>query len=79
MKAVDLWVEFTIRLLNSGNNICSISNIDFVVPEDLKELTPIELENYEERAAIMQYDGGLDKSLAESEALKLILKKRYMN
>jgi len=35
-----------------------------------------EKENFEERAAIMEYQGGLDRNFAEQEALSLVLKRR---
>lgn len=47
-------------------NIKVIFNADFV-NQDLKDL-------YEERAGIMEYDGGLSRKEAEKEALKIILK-----
>ena len=40
-----------------------------IIPEEVKE-------DYEERAAIMEYDGGLSREEAEIEAMKLVLKKR---
>ncbi len=35
-----------------------------------------EKEDFEERAAIMEYQGGLDRKFAEQEALYLVLKRR---
>lgn len=35
-----------------------------------------EKEDFEERAAIMEYQGGLDQNRAEQEALALVLKRR---
>ena len=39
-------------------------------------LTLDELEEYEERAGIMEYDGGLTREEAEKEAMKIIERKR---
>lgn len=39
-------------------------------------LSDYEREIFEERAAIMEFDGGLDKISAEQKALNLILKQR---
>jgi hypothetical protein len=41
----------------------------------LNQLTPYLLEDYEERAAIMQYDGGLPRDHAECQALLNIIRK----
>jgi len=38
-------------------------------------MTPEKHEEYEERAAIMQFEGGLSRERAELEAMELILKK----
>lgn len=38
------------------------------IPETLDNLSPEQREAYEERAGIMQYDGGLSKEEAEKEA-----------
>ena len=38
-------------------------------------LTPAEQEEYEERAAIMEFDGKLPRAKAEAEAMRLILAK----
>lgn len=40
-------------------------------------LSESEKEDFEERAAIAQFDGGLSKEQAESLALKLVLEKRF--
>jgi len=39
----------------------------------LMDLTPEQLEDYKERAAIMEYDGGLSRTEAEAEALQIVL------
>lgn len=39
-------------------------------------LSAAEKEDYEERAAIMEFHGYLDQSFAEKEALALVLKRR---
>ena len=39
-------------------------------------MTPSEQEEYEERAAIMEFDGKLPRAKAEAEAMRLILAKR---
>ncbi len=39
-------------------------------------LNVLEEEYFEERAAIMQYDGGLSQPKAEEEAYKLLLQRR---
>ena len=39
-------------------------------------LTPSEQEEYEERAAIMEFDGRLPRARAEKEAMRIILAKR---
>ncbi len=38
------------------------------IPETLNDLSPEQRESYEERAGIMQYDGGLSREEAEREA-----------
>ena len=43
---------------------------------DVSLLDPAQLEAIEERAAIMEYDGGLGRSQAEAEALRLILARK---
>jgi len=43
------------------------------------DMTPEEKEEFEERAAIMEYDGALSREEAESEALAIVLKKRTRN
>ena len=40
------------------------------VADALAKMTPQEREEFEERAAIMQFDGNLDRQLAEMLALK---------
>ncbi len=44
-----------------------------LTPDHLNEY---EQDSFDERAAIMQYAGGLDREEAEREAMKLIFKKR---
>lgn len=36
-------------------------------------LDPVEIDLFEERAAIMEYDGGLDRQAAEARALLAVL------
>jgi len=38
----------------------------------LSQLTPAEREEYEERAAIIEYDGGLTRAMAERLAMRQI-------
>lgn len=40
------------------------------------DLTPEELEEFEERAGIMEFDGGLPRAEAERRALAGVLEKR---
>jgi hypothetical protein len=40
----------------------------------LSTFSETEKEMYEERAAIMQYDGGLTQEEAESEAIRIVIK-----
>ncbi len=42
----------------------------------LQELTDEERERFEERAAIMEYDGGLERALAEEMAWRRIVEGR---
>ena len=44
--------------------------------DDLTTLTPDEREDYEERAAIREFDGGFTREEAEALALQEILAKR---
>jgi len=44
--------------------------------ERLQELSEDEHQEWEERSAIMEYDGGLDKQIAEFAAIKIILRSR---
>lgn len=39
-------------------------------------LTETETDEYEERATIMEYDGGLPRSEAERQALEIVVKRR---
>lgn len=41
-----------------------------------KKLKPAEIEDFEERAAIMEYDGGLSREEAEKQAFLIVLKRR---
>jgi hypothetical protein len=43
---------------------------------DLPICSPAEREEWEERAAIMEFDGGLAREEAEQAAWKLVLKRR---
>ena len=43
------------------------------------QLTPEQQEEYEERAAIMQFDGKMSRERAELEAYNLLLKKEHEN
>jgi len=45
----------------------------------LNNLTAIEQEDFEERAAIMEFDGNLTREEAERQALRIILAKRNLN
>ena len=45
-------------------------------PSALLMLTVVEREAFEERAAIMEFDGGLDRATAEQRALELVLSQR---
>ena len=47
--------------------------------EKLNQLSCDELEDFEERAAIMEFEGELTKEQAEQEAWKIILRKRTLN
>ncbi len=50
------------------------------VPEVLKVLTAAEHEEWEERAAIMEYDGGMPRNIAEREAYNNVIDiRRYKN
>lgn len=42
----------------------------------IDELSKAEREEYEERAAIMEYDGGLPKAEAERQALEIVRRQR---
>ena len=44
----------------------------------LDKLSDSEREIFQERSAIMQYDGGLQRELAEIEAIKRIIKERII-
>ena len=46
------------------------------VQQFLETITDAEREVFEERAGIMEYDGGLSRDQAEREAMKTILKTR---
>jgi len=47
--------------------------------EKLNQLSCDELEDFEERAGIMEFDGGLSKDEAELETWKIIIRKRILN
>ncbi len=51
-------------------NLSFATNPDIEI--ELKSLSDQEKEEFEERAAIMEYDGGLDKKEAEIKALEVI-------
>lgn len=40
------------------------------------DLTDDERDDYEERAAIMEHDGGMPRAQAEAEALRVVIGKR---
>jgi hypothetical protein len=48
------------------------------VPSWLDKLSDSEREIFQERSAIMEYDGGLPRELAEIEAIKLIIRERVI-
>ena len=43
---------------------------------DYASMTEAEREDYEERAAIMEYDGGLSREAAERAAWQIVMAKR---
>lgn len=47
------------------------------VPDDALALTPDEQVDFDERAAIMEFDGGLTREAAEAAALRLVLTERH--
>jgi len=47
--------------------------------DPLNNLTAIEQEDFEERAAIMEFDANLTREEAECQALRIILAKRNLN
>ncbi len=47
-----------------------------MTPLDLDQLTPDELDAWQERAAIMQYDAGMTREQAEAAALADVLAMR---
>ncbi len=58
---------------NKAINKCETRTLNFVSHDfncsDAKETNLLLLEQYEERAAIMEYDGGLSREYAEKQAL----------
>ncbi|MGE3482887.1 MAG: hypothetical protein AB7K73_16035 [Gammaproteobacteria bacterium] len=42
----------------------------------LGQLSPAEREDFEERAAILEFDGGMSRAGAEKYALNIVLKRR---
>jgi len=47
-----------------------------IIYSKLKSLSEAEREMWEERAAIMEYDGGMDREQAEIKAYKCLFEKR---
>ena len=89
MKAVELWIEFEQDRQGVQENA---TTKEYPLPgrrmeendqtggkPDIHDLSADESEDFEERAAIMEFDGGLPREQAEQEALRLILKKRLAN
>lgn len=68
------------RGTKSETNIHIMSHSSFLhVWDDGTVLTAEEKSDFEERAGIMEYDGGLTRTDAEARAMKDILSKREIN
>jgi hypothetical protein len=50
----------------------SNGSIGSTPPGDFQKITPLQLEEFEERAAIMEFDGCLSRSVAERAAWALV-------
>ncbi|MDX1949623.1 MAG: hypothetical protein SFT90_03870 [Rickettsiales bacterium] len=54
-------------------------NVSYSLLKKLKQLNPKQYEWWEERASIMQYDGGMPKNIAEREAYNDVIKYDFFN
>ena len=74
-QTVTLADNLAVKLIEKGKitHLESISVISW-----LEKLSASEKEIFEERSAIMEYEGGLHRELAEVEAIKRIIKERVI-
>lgn len=77
MSVVELWLAFTAKF-REEQCLPGRKAIDYPLPSETL-LTPIEQEDFEERAAIMEFDSNLTREEAEHQALRIILTKKNLN
>ena len=75
-QTITLPGNLAVRLIEKGK-IIALESIS--VTSWFERLSDSEREVFEERSAIMEYDGGLHKELAEVEAIKRIIKERVIS
>lgn len=61
-------IILNLKSLPCGSNLSTTESSN----EIQEQLTPEERDEWAERAAIIEYDGGIEKHLAEAKALQLI-------
>ena len=69
--------KWKIQDYKSESEECDFKIIEYEKLIKLESLSTEELEHFEERAGIMQFDGWLSKEKAEEEALNIVLSKRF--
>lgn len=86
MKVADLWIAFYKTLENTSPiqtdveyPLPDIDKIDLAGYQQFSELSACEQEDFQERAAIMEFAGQLTRKEAEQQALRLILQRRLAN
>lgn len=66
-KKVEAGDTFTIKNEDAIKPLIETGKVN-LIPETLSDLSPEQREAYEERAGIMQYDGGMSKEDAEKHS-----------
>ena len=74
-QVINLPDTLAVKLIEKGR-VTPLESLS--VPSWLDKLSDSEREIFEERSAIMEYDGGLPRELAEIEAIKRIIKERII-
>jgi hypothetical protein len=86
MSVVDLWLAFTEKFQKEKSGAEEyITDSPFQSPDPCylnslpASLSQAEQEDFQERAAIMEFEGKLSPEEAEREALRIVLAKQLLN